>query len=57
MIERAQTAQIKDRLRQATEQAKALRIFGSPSFVVPGELFWGDDRLEMALQRAADPAP
>lgn len=53
MIERAQTAQIKDRLRQATEQAKALRIFGSPSFVVAGELFWGDDRLEDAFDAAA----
>lgn len=53
MIERAQTAQIKDRLRQATEQAKALRIFGSPSFMVAGELFWGDDRLEDAFDAAA----
>ena len=30
----------------------ALGIFGSPSFVANGELFWGDDRLEAALDWA-----
>jgi len=39
-------------LRQNTEQAKALGIFGSPSFVVDGELFWGNDRLEAAFEWA-----
>jgi len=37
-------------LAAATEQAKALGIFGSPSFIVDGELFWGDDRLDDALR-------
>jgi 2-hydroxychromene-2-carboxylate isomerase len=37
-------------LAQATKQAKALGIFGSPSFVVDGELFWGDDRLDDAVR-------
>ena len=32
-----------------TEQAKSKRIFGSPTFIVNGELFWGDDRLEDAV--------
>ena len=32
-----------------TKAAGALGIFGSPSFVVDGELFWGDDRLQDAL--------
>jgi len=36
--------------RAATDQARALGIFGSPSFIVDGsELFWGDDRLEDAV--------
>ena len=35
-----------------TEQAQTKRIFGSPSFVVDGELFWGDDRLEDAVNWA-----
>lgn len=43
----------KDRLRAQTEDAQRLGIFGAPSFVTPdGELFWGNDRLEMALDHA-----
>ena len=37
-------------LATATEQAKALGIFGSPSFLIDGELFWGDDRLDDAMR-------
>jgi 2-hydroxychromene-2-carboxylate isomerase len=33
----------------ATDEARHLGIFGSPTFVVDGELFWGDDRLEDAI--------
>ena len=32
-----------------TKNAKSAGIFGSPSFIVEGELFWGDDRLEDAI--------
>ena len=32
----------------STDEARRLGIFGSPTFVVDGELFWGDDRLEDA---------
>jgi 2-hydroxychromene-2-carboxylate isomerase len=35
-----------------TEQAQSKRIFGSPSFRVDGELSWGDDRLEDAVNWA-----
>lgn len=46
-------------LAAATEQAKALGIFGSPSFLVDGELFWGDDRLDDAMRwlRQIESAP
>ena len=42
-----------DRLyEQYTEEALAAGVFGAPSFVLPsGEIFWGQDRLEM-LERA-----
>ena len=36
-----------------TERAKQAGIFGSPSFIVDGELFWGDDRLEDAINWAS----
>ncbi|MFG1360711.1 2-hydroxychromene-2-carboxylate isomerase [Xanthobacter pseudotagetidis] len=43
----------KERLRAETEAAKSLGVFGAPSFVTAdGELFWGNDRLEMALDHA-----
>jgi 2-hydroxychromene-2-carboxylate isomerase len=35
---------------EATAEAKALGIFGAPTFVTRGELFWGDDRLEDAVR-------
>ena len=38
-----------------TESARKHRIFGVPSFVVEGELFWGDDRIEDALDWATAP--
>jgi 2-hydroxychromene-2-carboxylate isomerase len=38
-----------DRLLAETQTAKQLGIFGSPTFAVGRELFWGDDRLEDAI--------
>jgi len=40
---------VKAALAAQTDRAKSLGIFGSPTFVVDGELFWGDDRLEDAI--------
>jgi 2-hydroxychromene-2-carboxylate isomerase len=39
----------KQTLRAQTEEAKTRGLFGAPSFTVGDELFWGNDRLEMAL--------
>ncbi|KAB2912592.1 MAG: 2-hydroxychromene-2-carboxylate isomerase [Hyphomicrobiaceae bacterium] len=33
----------------ATEEARRLKIFGAPTFVTRGEVFWGDDRLDDAV--------
>ena len=43
----------KARLRARTEQAKAHRIFGAPTFLVGADMFWGNDRLDDALALAA----
>jgi 2-hydroxychromene-2-carboxylate isomerase len=43
----------KERLRQNTERAMTIGVFGAPSFVVAGELFWGNDRLESAVRWSA----
>ena len=36
----------KDDLRRRTDEAIALGIFGAPAFVVGGEMYWGQDRIE-----------
>jgi 2-hydroxychromene-2-carboxylate isomerase len=37
-----------------TQEARRLHIFGAPTFVTRGEVFWGDDRLEDALAWRAE---
>lgn len=53
VIEAARSARIADALQAETEEAMATGVFGSPTFVVAGEVFWGDDRLDDALRWAA----
>lgn len=48
----AGTQEVKEALRAQTAEARALGIFGAPTFIVGGEMFWGDDRLEDALDYA-----
>ncbi len=49
VIARAAEAEIGEAYDRATDEARQLGIFGSPTFVVTRELFWGDDRLDDAL--------
>jgi 2-hydroxychromene-2-carboxylate isomerase len=49
LVEQARAPENKMFLREQTRRAGELGIFGAPSFVVGGELFWGNDRLENAL--------
>jgi 2-hydroxychromene-2-carboxylate isomerase len=48
-VARAVAPENKEALRRETERAWSLGIFGAPSFVVEGELFWGGDRMEDAF--------
>ena len=53
VLAQAQSDATKPLLRAQTEEARKLGIFGAPSFVTAdGELFWGNDRLEAALEWA-----
>lgn len=45
----AATPEIGADYEAATDAARAIGIFGSPTFVVDRELFWGDDRLDDAI--------
>ena len=41
---------IKDELKAFTQEAHDKEIFGVPTFVVNSKIFWGQDRLEFALE-------
>lgn len=43
---------VKAELRAATDEALVAGVFGLPTVVVAGELFWGDDRLDAAVAAA-----
>lgn len=54
VLEGARSSETKIGLRAAVTEAEQLGIFGAPSFVLGnGTLFWGDDRMEQALETAA----
>lgn len=51
LLERASTAEVKQALAATTEAAIGAGIFGVPTFVLDGELFWGGDRIEALFWR------
>jgi 2-hydroxychromene-2-carboxylate isomerase len=46
---------VKDELKRNGERAVAAGVFGVPSFIVGGELFWGADATDMMLDYLRDP--
>ena len=55
-VDPAQLSTVKDTLRQSTEEAASRGVFGVPSFVVDGEVFWGADSIDLLNAFLADPA-
>ena len=49
VIEKANSDKIEKEYLANTESARKNKIFGSPSFIVGNEIFWGDDRMEDAI--------
>ena len=43
---------IKDELKEKTERAHKMGIFGAPTFVVNDKIFWGQDRLDFVINEA-----
>ena len=41
---------IKDNLKELTSDAFRKEVFGAPTFIVKNKIFWGQDRLEYALE-------
>jgi 2-hydroxychromene-2-carboxylate isomerase len=53
----AQSEASKTRLRRLNGEAQSRGVFGAPAFIAEdGEMFWGNDRLEQALDWAATQA-
>ena len=50
IINLAQADEIEQKYLKNTEIAKNKGIFGSPTFIVENEVFWGDDRCEDAIK-------
>ena len=50
VLVRADTDETRAALVAQTDTARSMGIFGSPTFAVGPEIFWGDDRLDDALR-------
>lgn len=55
-VDDPQIQEAKDLLRRNTEEAAARGVFGVPSFVADGEVFWGADAIEFLNAFLRDPA-
>ena len=52
-ILRSTSSSIKDALKKRTNEAYEKSIFGAPTFVSNNKIFWGQDRIEFALNEAS----
>ena len=50
-LAQAATAPVQSAYENYTNQALEAGVFGAPSYVVDGELFWGQDRLDFLQRR------
>lgn len=55
-VDSAQLSGQRDSLRRNTDEAAARGVFGVPSFVADGEVFWGADAIDFLKAFLADPA-
>lgn len=59
VMELARASETGKKYRRYTDEAVGAGVFGSPTYVFRGELFWGQDRLDMLedVVRARSPRP
>ena len=50
IILKAKSKKIENKYISNTNDARNNKIFGSPTFIVNNEIFWGDDRMEDAIK-------
>jgi len=49
-FEKIKQQSTKDELKELTSDAFKKEVFGAPTFIVNNKIFWGQDRLEYALE-------
>ena len=47
LVERSATDEISQKYEQNRQDALSVDVFGSPAYVLDGEVFWGQDRIEL----------
>ncbi|CAG0946222.1 2-hydroxychromene-2-carboxylate isomerase [Gammaproteobacteria bacterium] len=52
-LDDAQSQAVHERYEADTQQAIDAGVFGAPSYVIDGEIFWGQDRLDFVARRLA----
>ena len=52
-LEASRSPEVQARYERNTQQAIDAGVFGSPSYVIEGEIFWGQDRLDFVERRLA----
>jgi 2-hydroxychromene-2-carboxylate isomerase len=52
-IEQAHSQAVQERYDADTQHAIKLGVFGAPSYVIDGEIFWGQDRLDFVQRKLA----
>ena len=53
-FEKIKQQSIKDDLKKLTSDAFKKEVFGAPTFIVNKKIFWGQDRLEYALEELSE---
>jgi 2-hydroxychromene-2-carboxylate isomerase len=52
-LEQSHSQAVQERYEANTQQAIDAGVFGAPSYVIAGEIFWGQDRLDFVERRLA----
>jgi 2-hydroxychromene-2-carboxylate isomerase len=55
LVKSAQTAGVQEQYDRNTDDAMAASVFGAPWYIVDGESFWGQDRLDFVERALARP--
>ncbi|MDZ4074422.1 MAG: 2-hydroxychromene-2-carboxylate isomerase [Hylemonella sp.] len=50
-LAQSDSQEVRERYEAYTQQAIAAGVFGAPSYVIDGEMFWGQDRLDFVARK------